>query len=61
MSVNHPKIFTSKKLSNRLGLFGLKSFHKYFILGERIKPIVYLVFYLAIKIWENLCKKANQI
>ena len=50
-------MLTSQKLSSPLGLFGLKSFHGFVILGERIEPITCLPFYLVIKMRENLYKK----
>ena len=48
-----PNILTSQKQSSHLGLFGLKNFHVVVILGGRIGPIACL-FYLVIKMWENL-------
>ena len=51
---------TSQKLSNPLGLFGLKSLYEYVILIDKIEPIACLVFYLVIKGWGNLYKKAYQ-
>ena len=59
MCVNHLKILTSQKLHNPLCLFGLKSFHG-FIFVWRTEPSDCLVFYLVIKIWENLYKKPYQ-
>ena len=60
MRVNHQKILTFQKLSDSLGLLELKNFHRFVILGGRIEPIVCLVFYLIIKMWENLYKKPYQ-
>ena len=60
MCVNHPKILTSQELNSPLDLFGLNSFHKFAILGGRIEPIACLVFYLVIKMYENLYKKPYQ-
>ena len=58
MCVNHPKFLTSQKLSSPL--LGLKSFHGFVIFGGMIEPITYLVFYLIIRMWENLYKKPYQ-
>ena len=60
MCVNHPQIFTSQKLCSPLCLFDLKRFHRFVILVVRIEPIVCLVFYLVIKMWENPYKKPYQ-
>ena len=60
MCANHLKILASQKLSSPLGLFYLKSFDGFVILGGRIEPIACLVFHLAIKMWENLYKKQYQ-
>ena len=57
MCISHQKILTSEKLSGPLGLSGLKSLHGFVTLGERMVPIVFLVFYLAIKLWEVLVWK----
>ena len=55
-----PQILTFQKLSSPLGLFGLKSFHGFVILGGRIERIDCLVFCLVIKMWENPYKKSYQ-
>ena len=47
MCISHKKNLTSQKLNSPLGLSGLKSFHGFVILGERMVPIAFLVFYLA--------------
>ena len=60
MCVNHLKILTFQKLTNPLGLFGLKSFHRFIILVGSIEPIACLVFYLVIKMCKNLYKKPYQ-
>ena len=60
MCVSHPNILTSQKLRSHLGLFGLKSFHWFVILVERIKAITCLVFYLVMKMLENFYKKPYQ-
>ena len=60
MCVNHPKTLTSQKLSSPLSLFGFKSFRECVILGGRIVPTAYLVFYLVMKMREHLYKKPNQ-
>ena len=60
MCVGHPNILTSQKLRSHLGLFGLKSFHWFAILVGRIKAIACLVFYLVMKMLENLYKKPYQ-
>ena len=44
-----PQNFNFQNLSSPLGLFGLKSFLGFVILGGRIEPIACLLFYLAIK------------
>ena len=51
---------TSQKLSSPVGLFALKSFHRFIILGGRIKPIACPMFYLVIKMWKNFYKKPYQ-
>ena len=43
-----------------LGLIGLKSSHGFVILVGRTETISCLVFYLVIKMWENLYKKPYQ-
>ena len=48
---------TSQKLSIPLSFFGLKLFHGFVILGGKMEPIACLVFYLVIKMLENLSKK----
>ena len=60
MCGSHPNILTSQKLRSHLGLFGLKSFHWFVILVERIKAIACLVFYLVMKMLENFYKKPYQ-
>ena len=60
MCANHPKILAPQKLNNPLGLFYLKSLDGFVILGGRIEPIACPVFYLAIKMWEDLYKKQYQ-
>ena len=57
MCANHPKVLTSKKFGSPLCLFGLKSVPRFVIFVGRIKPIACLVFYLVIKLWEDLYKK----
>ena len=57
MRVNHPKILAPHKVSGLLGLFCLKSFHGFVLVGGRIEPYVCLVFYLVLKMRENLYKK----
>ena len=59
MHVNHSKILTSQELCSRLALFGLKSFHGFVILAEKIEPTAFIVFYFAIKMQENCYKKPN--
>ena len=54
---SHQKILTSQKLSSPLGLSGLKSFHGFVTLGGGMVPIAFLVFYLAINLWEVLVWK----
>ena len=58
MRLNHPKILTPHKVSSPLGLFCLKSFHEFVLVGGKIEPIVCLVFYLVLKMRENLYKKS---
>ena len=41
---------------NNKKTFGLNIFHRFVILFGRIEPIFYLVFYLVIKMWQNLYK-----
>ena len=60
MCVSHPKTLTSQKLSSPLGLLGLKIFHGFGIIGGRIEPIVCLVFYVVIKMLENIYKNSYQ-
>ena len=60
MCINHPNILTPQNLSSPLGLFTLKSFHGFVVLGGGIEPIACLVFYLVINMWENVYKKTNQ-
>ena len=60
MCLNHPNNLISQKLSIPLRLFGLKSCNGFVVLGGRIEAIVCLVFYLVIKMWENLYKKIYQ-
>ena len=55
--VNHPKISTTQKLSSPLGFFGLEIFHKFAIVGGRIKPIACVVFYFVIKMRKMFYKK----
>ena len=55
-----PTNFDFPENEQPLGLFGLKSFHGFVILGGRIERIDCLVFYLVIKMWENLYKKTYQ-
>ena len=57
MCISHQKILTSQKLTNPLGLSGWKSFHGFVTLGERMVPIAFFAFYLAIKLWEVLVWK----
>ena len=57
MCISHQKILTCQKLSGPLGLSGLKSFPGFVTLGGRMVPIAFLVFYLAIKLWEVLVWK----
>ena len=37
-----PRLLTSKKMSSPLDLFGLKSFHRFFIADARMEPIILL-------------------
>ena len=60
MCINHPKILTFLKLISALGVFGLKCFHRFVVLGGRIGRISCLVFCLVIKMWKNLYKKSYQ-
>ena len=60
MCLNYPKSLTSQKLKSLLCLFCLTSFHGFAILYGRIELIVCLVFYLIIKMWENLISKLYQ-
>ena len=39
-------------------LLGLKTFHKCFILDERMEPIACVLLYLVIKMWEALAWKS---
>ena len=55
-----PINFDFPKADSHLGLFGLKRFHAFVILGGRIEHIACLVFYLVIKMWEDLYKKPYQ-
>ena len=59
MCINHPKIFSSQTLSSPLGLFSLNSFQGFDFLGGRIEPILCLVFYFVMKMWESFYKKKN--
>ena len=58
MSISHEKILNSQKLSSPLGLPGLKSFHSFVTLGERMVRIAFIhSFSLTMKLWEVLlCK-----
>ena len=60
MCANHPEILAPQKSSNPLGLFYLKSLDGFVILGGRIEPIACPVFYLSMKMWEDLYKKQYQ-
>ena len=50
-------MLTSQKPSSILGLSGVKSFHGFISLDERMMPIVFLAFYLAIIFYEVLVIK----
>ena len=54
MCANHPKILTPQKLRSPLGLFGLKNFHGFVILAERMYPTSCIAICLNIKMWEVL-------
>ena len=60
MCINHPNILSFLKLISALGVFGLKYFHGFVVLGGRIGRIAGLVFCLVIKMWKNLYKKSYQ-
>ena len=51
-----PKNVDLHKLYSPLDLFGLKSCYGFVIMDRKIYPIACLLFYLAIKTWENLRK-----
>ena len=55
-----PKNFDFLKLISALGVFGLKCFHGFVVLGGRIGRISCLVFCLVIKMWKNLYEKSYQ-
>ena len=55
-----PTNFNFPENEQPLGLFSLKSFHEFVILGGSIGLIACLVFYLVIKMWENIYKKPCQ-
>ena len=55
-----PTNFDFPENEQPLGLFGLKSFHGFVILGGRIGLIACLMLYLVIKMWENIYKKPYQ-
>ena len=57
MCVNQLKILTFQELGSPLGFFGLNSFDGFVILVRRMDSFVCLVFYLFIKMQENLYKK----
>ena len=52
-----PKHFDFPETERSLGLSGSKSLHGFVTPGGRMVPIAFLVFYLAIKLWEVLVWK----
>ena len=54
------KNFEFPQIALSFCLFGLKNFYEFVILVGRIEPIACLVFYLVIKMWENLFEKPYQ-
>ena len=53
-----PKIFDFPETEQPFDWF--EKFHGFVIFGGMIEPITYLVFYLIIRMWENLYKKPYQ-
>ena len=54
------KNFEFPQIASSFCLFGLKNFYGFVILVGKIEPIASLVFYLVIKMWENLFEKPYQ-
>ena len=49
-----PKIFDFPETEQPFRFVCLKSFHGFVVLSRRMDPIVCLLLYMVIKVWENL-------
>ena len=58
MCVNHPKTLTSQEQRSTLGVFGLKIFHGFCIFSGKMKPNACFMFFLVMKMRENLYNKS---